>query len=109
MLQQRFSGDRQPYRRLDAELQPEESARRHADDPRRHAIDQQRRPEDPRVEVEPALPVRPTDDRDGAFERSRLGVLRTDQPSDRRPNAKDIEEISTHVHARHDFRGKRIV
>ena len=109
MLQQGLRGQRQPHRRLHTELQPEESPRRHADDPRRHAIDQERRPDSPRVEVEPPLPVRPADDRDGAFGCSHPRVLRTDQPSDRRPDAKDIEEISTHVHARHDFRGKRIV
>jgi hypothetical protein len=67
MLQQGFRRQRQPHRRLYTELQPEESLRRHADDPRRHAIDQERR-----------------------------------------SDTKDIEEISTHVHGLHDFRGKRI-
>src|SRR5206468_9937207 len=76
-----------PRVRLNADLQPEELARRDSDDGHRRLVDRDLRADHGGIEVEALLPVWPADDRHRGRGSAEPIVVRSQQPAGRRPQA----------------------
>ena len=86
-----------PEIRRHADLEAGELARGHADHGRRDAAQHELTPQDRRVPVEPADPIRPAHYRDGAIARRAHVVLRFEHAPHRRAHAERREEVRRHV------------
>src|SRR6185436_7773147 len=79
-----------PYRRVVADLDPEEGGLRHADDLERVPVERNRGADGSRFRSEGAAPERVRDDRNGRA--ARAIVFRCEQPSGRGPHTERAEE-----------------
>ena len=98
-LNHRLYGHRQPERRIHAELQSEETTRRHADNGGGYTVHDQGLAQYSGIAIEAVLPVRPADHGRCGTRRSELVFGRTNQTPNRRMHTERFEEVRGHEHA----------